>query len=117
MNERKEKGKEREQAPTDVQTSCHLHVDSAFLMFFMSKSLCKAVSRHFRRGDILNPDDPVLNCFTDEVVMEIDVFRMRVRYRVLWKCNCTLIIGVQFDRLIGFSVQVTEFCKKSYDWL
>jgi len=58
-------------------------------MLFASKSLRETVGRHFRRGNVLNPDDPVLNCFTDEVVTEIDVFRTRVRYRVLCKCNCT----------------------------
>jgi len=73
--------KEREQAPTNVKTSCHPHADCAFLMLFTSKSLCKAVSHYFCDGDILNPDDPVLNCFTDEVVMEIDVFHTRVKYR------------------------------------
>ena len=83
----RERRKEREQAPTDVQTSCHPHASCTLLMFFVPKSLCETMGCHFRRGDILNPDDPVLNCFADKVVTEIDMFRMRVRYRVLCKCN------------------------------
>ena len=89
----KRKEKEREQAPTDVQMSCHPHADRGFLMLFTSKSLCEAVSCNFCCGNVLNPDDSVLNCFKDEVVTEIDVFYTRVRYRVLCKCNCTLVIG------------------------
>jgi len=87
----KRKEKEREQVPTEVQT-CHPQADCAFLMLFTSKSLCETVSCRFHRGNVLNPDDPVLNCFMDEVVIEIDVFRTRVRYRVLCKRNCTLVI-------------------------
>jgi len=72
--------------PTDVLIR-HTHASCALLVLLVSEGLCEAVGCHLYSGNVLNPDDPVGNGFTNEMIMKIDVFGTSVRYGIMGKCN------------------------------
>jgi len=67
-------------------------MNCALPMLFESNRLYKTIGYHFHCENILNPDNPVLNCLPDEVEVKINMFYIRARYRNYCKCNCILII-------------------------
>src|SRR5213592_2952704 len=64
-------------------------------MLFMTQCFCQAVGRHFRCGDILDPNNLVLDGFSNEMMTDVNVFRASVRYGVLSKSDRALVVGIK----------------------
>ena len=52
-------------------------------MFFAAQSFCQAVRSHLRSGDVLQPNNFILNSVSDKMMANINVFRSCMRHRVL----------------------------------
>jgi hypothetical protein len=83
----------------------HSHVNSTFLVFLSTKGFCETIGNHLSYRNILNPNDFVLNGFTDEMMTDVDMLSMTAGYRILCKRNGALIIREEIRR--GFVVQIT----------
>jgi hypothetical protein len=84
-------------------------------MLLASKCFGEAVGSHLSHRYMLNPNDLVLNRYTDEVVVEIDVVGTGVRYRVLCQSNYALAVREKVDWLVGFPVRTAEFDEQCSD--
>ena len=69
-------------------------------MLLASECLCKAVGCHLGGRDVLNPDDFVLNGFSNEMVTNVNVFRSSMGDRIFGKRNGALIVREKIGRYI-----------------
>src|ERR1700733_1446217 len=76
----------------------HPHASGTFFVFFAPEGFRETIGCHLSRRNILNPNDFVLNGFTDEMMTNVDVFSTSVGYRILCKSNGALIIREQIRR-------------------
>ena len=76
-------------------------------MFLTTQRLCEAVCRHILCRNILQPDDLIHDCISDEVVTNVNVFGLRVTNRILCKSDRALVICAE-DRCL-FSWTLAKF--------
>src|SRR5271168_1339318 len=83
-------------------------------MFLATEGFRETIGSHLSRRNILNPNDFVLNGFTDEMMTDVDMFSTSVGYWILCKSNGTLIIGEEICRFVRITVTVciAELCEK-----
>src|SRR5205807_7992682 len=78
--------------PTN-NASTHPHVCRTFPMLLPAQSLGKAICRHILCGNMLYPNDIILNCITDKVMMDIDVLGPGMRDWILGERESALVVG------------------------
>ena len=75
-------------------------------MFLAAEGFRETVGSHLRRGNILNPNDFILNGFEDEMMAYVDMFSTSVGYWILCESNGALIIGEEIRRFVFVRIAV-----------